>query len=478
MAVTATMATNSIASCSLRLLTTRIPLSLNDKHPLRKTSSFLLPHTPKPFISFKPISFERLPTKSSSSSSSSSPSTSLQPIEELPPKLQEIVRLFQSVKEPKAKYEQLLFYGKNLKPLDSQFKNNDNKVQGCVSQVWVRAYLDTDKNVVYEADSDSVLTKGLAALLVQGFSGRPVQEIIRVTPDFVTLLGLQQSLTPSRNNGFLNMLKLMQRKALMLYVEAEKGTELGHSKGDTFVENSSGGHEDDGSVEPSVSESSSSGVGLISGVDGELVGRGRRIREKLEKELDPVELEVEDVSYQHAGHGGVRGSDGETHFNLKVVSKEFEGKSLVKRHRLVYSLLQEELQSGLHALSIVAKTPSEVGEGNSIIRKQKDDYVASTYNLSECLIVCIIWFPVKVDCSIEIGEKFPESKDFAVILSSNTGNNAPWEIKDSNIVLKFVLKRLCYLDSSGNHIDFLEVYEIRKHPLWFSTLQYCCLACT
>lgn len=88
-----------------------------------------------------------------------------------------------------------------------------------------------------------------------------------------------------------------------------------------------------------------------------------RIREKLEKELNPVELEVEDVSYQHAGHAAVRGSagaDGETHFNLRVVSDAFQGKSLVKRHRMVYDLLQEELQSGLHALSIVAKTPAEV----------------------------------------------------------------------------------------------------------------------
>lgn len=143
------------------------------------------------------------------------------------PRGQSIITLFiskgQSVPEPKAKYEQLIFYGKNLKPLEPQFKTNDNKVQGCVSQVWVRAYLDPNRNVVYEADSDSGLTKGLAALLVQGLSGRPVNEIIRVTPDFATLLGLQQSLTPSRNNGFLNMLKLMQRKALLLYVEAEKG---------------------------------------------------------------------------------------------------------------------------------------------------------------------------------------------------------------------------------------------------------------
>ena len=73
----------------------------------------------------------------------------------MPPKLQEIVRLFQSVQEPKAKYEQLLFYGKNLKPLNERFKTKKNKVEGCVSQVWVRAFLDSERNVVFEADSDS-----------------------------------------------------------------------------------------------------------------------------------------------------------------------------------------------------------------------------------------------------------------------------------------------------------------------------------
>jgi stress-induced morphogen len=156
------------------------------------------------------------------------------------------------------------------------------------------------------------------------------------------------------------MLKLMQKKALLLYVEAEKGTSesnsIGNSdiKDDSYVENSSGP-----SVTPSLS------VDFSSEIDDEnvaLEGRGKRIKEKLEKELHPIELEVEDVSYQHAGHAGVRGSNGETHFNVKVVSEEFQGKSLVKRHRLIYNLLQDELESGLHALSIVAKTPSEVGK--------------------------------------------------------------------------------------------------------------------
>ncbi|CAN1252925.1 SufE-like protein 1, chloroplastic/mitochondrial [Linum perenne] len=124
---------------------------------------------------------------------------------------------------------QLLFYGNNFKPLDAEFKTKENKVQGCVSQVWVRAYLDDERNVLFDADSDSVLMKGLAVLLVQGLSGKPVEEIVRVSPDFVVLLGLNQSLTPYRNNGFFNMLKLIQKKAIELYVMAEKGIESAQS---------------------------------------------------------------------------------------------------------------------------------------------------------------------------------------------------------------------------------------------------------
>ncbi|CAN6693283.1 unnamed protein product [Malus baccata var. baccata] len=380
------MSSSSSISSSFRLFTTKIPTSI------------LNPKTPKlPSLSFpqRHITFQRIPTISTFSppppSASASSSTSLQPVEDLPPKLQEIVKLFQSVQVPKAKYEQLLFYGKNLKPLNDRFKTKQNKVEGCVSQVWVRAYLDSEKNVFFEADSDSVLTKGLAALLVSGLSGRPVDEVLRVSPDFAVLLGLQQSLTPSRNNGFLNMLRLMQRKAKELLVEEENGgeserfaekiedsvksLELGVDSEVGGEKNSNLGLRVDGGIE-------GEDIGLSSGENvkqlelvasemsenvadsGDLGSRGKRIQEKLMGELSPVELEVEDISYQHAGHAGVRGSgDGETHFNVRVVSKEFEGKSLVKRHRLIYGLLQEELQSGLHALSIVAKTPSEVSGG-------------------------------------------------------------------------------------------------------------------
>lgn len=320
--------------------------------------------SPSKLFFVKPITIQRMPTKTVFSSPSSSSSSTLQPIEELPPKLQEIVKLFQAVEEPKAKYEQLLFYGKNLKTLDAQFKTSENKVQGCVSQVWVKAYLDSDRNVIFEADSDSVLTKGLAALLVQGLSGRPVEEILRVSPDFVVLLGLQQSLTPSRNNGFLNMLKLMQKKALQLFIEAEQDGNLDNGFPQGSIKSSNLDVKSDGGIGDSksgVNSGKESGNMELDSGNGDVLGnRGMRIKQKLEAELNPMQLEVEDISYQHAGHAGIRGSDGETHFNLKVVSGEFEGKSLVKRHRMIYQLLQDELENGLHALSIVAKTPSEV----------------------------------------------------------------------------------------------------------------------
>lgn len=363
---------SSCCASSLRLIPFKRTL-FSSLHSPAKTL-ILRPLVPSEIPSFRRtiITFQKIPTRIVPlASSSPSSSGDLQPIEELPPKLQEIVKLFQSVQEPRAKYKQLLFYGSNLKPLDSQFKTRENKVEGCVSQVWVRAFFDEQRNVVYEADSDSLLTKGLAALLVQGLSGRPVPEILRITPDFALLLGLQQSLSPSRNNGFLNMLKLMQKKALHLEVKGEEDSSSGESSESSFV--STPETKDEASV---LEEDTESKPSLVEDLGAEKIedsdtgsnvvalgSRGMRIKEILDKELNPVELEVEDVSYQHAGHAAVRGSagdDGETHFNLRIVSDAFQGKSLVKRHRLIYDLLLEELKNGLHALSIVAKTPAEV----------------------------------------------------------------------------------------------------------------------
>ncbi|KAJ7566105.1 hypothetical protein O6H91_02G088200 [Diphasiastrum complanatum] len=89
------------------------------------------------------------------------------------------------------------------------------------------------------------------------------------------------------------------------------------------------------------------------------------IARKLKELLAPSLLEIEDVSAQHAGHAGVQSGAAETHFNVKIVTSAFIGQSLVHRHRRVYEILQDELKGGVHALSIVAKTPSELEKPKS-----------------------------------------------------------------------------------------------------------------
>ncbi|KDP34872.1 hypothetical protein JCGZ_09160 [Jatropha curcas] len=90
-----------------------------------------------------------------------------------------------------------------------------------------------------------------------------------------------------------------------------------------------------------------------------LMSRANRIKTTLQSTLEAATIEIEDVSHQHAGHAAFKGNNAETHFNLKIVSPKFTGQTLLKRHRMVYDALADELSSGLHALSIVAKTPEE-----------------------------------------------------------------------------------------------------------------------
>ncbi|KAL3675340.1 hypothetical protein R1sor_025288 [Riccia sorocarpa] len=280
--------------------------------------------------------------------------------QELPAKLQEIVKLFQAVPDSKQKYEQLLYYAKQLKPLAKEFQTKENKVEGCVSQVWVKPTLIEDNRVLFEADSDSLLTKGLAALLVEGLSGATVSEILKVTPDFIQMLGLKQSLTPSRSNGFLNMFKLMQKKTINLYLEAESAKSAGAN---TVREASAQASTPVSTYVKAVQQDSvRSQKNFSSSAAPAAMSKKESIQKKLQEALAPTILEVDDVSHQHSGHAGVHKGATETHFNVKVVSDKFSGTSLIKRHRLVYELLDEELKTGVHALALVTKTPKEVGQ--------------------------------------------------------------------------------------------------------------------
>ncbi|ACB51678.1 putative Fe-S metabolism associated SufE [Crocosphaera subtropica ATCC 51142] len=137
----------------------------------------------------------------------SSPETSL------PPNLARIVEKFKRRSDPKKRYEQLLWYAKKLEAMPEESKVEENKVKGCVSQVYITADFQ-DGKIWYKGDSDAQLVKGLVALLIEGLNGLTPNEIIEVTPDFIEETGLNVSLTPSRANGFYNIFQMMKKKAL------------------------------------------------------------------------------------------------------------------------------------------------------------------------------------------------------------------------------------------------------------------------
>jgi cysteine desulfuration protein SufE len=133
----------------------------------------------------------------------------------LPESLALIVQRFQRQSDAKRRYEQLLWYAKHLPDFPAVDRVPENKVPGCVSQVYMTAILDNGL-VRFEGDSDSQLVKGLVGLLITGLNGLTPHEILQVTPDFIEHTGLNINLTPSRTNGFYNIFQTMKKKTFEL----------------------------------------------------------------------------------------------------------------------------------------------------------------------------------------------------------------------------------------------------------------------
>ncbi|EFN58534.1 hypothetical protein CHLNCDRAFT_19680, partial [Chlorella variabilis] len=118
---------------------------------------------------------------------------------------------------PQERSRLLLGYARRLAPLPDAARTDANRVMGCTAQVWVSAELDGEGRLRLMADSDSELTRGLAALLVEGLSGLTLEELLQVDSAVLGQLGLGAAvLTRSRANGFLNMLESLKRRARML----------------------------------------------------------------------------------------------------------------------------------------------------------------------------------------------------------------------------------------------------------------------
>ena len=126
--------------------------------------------------------------------------------------LDTIVAKLKGSSDPKRRYEYVLWLAKKLPAPPEDLNSDSNRVRGCVSQVFVQPVIDGEV-LHWQGDSDAQITKGLLALLIQGLDGLTPQQVMAVDPGFIAETGLAASLTPSRANGFLNILRHMQAQA-------------------------------------------------------------------------------------------------------------------------------------------------------------------------------------------------------------------------------------------------------------------------
>jgi cysteine desulfuration protein SufE len=125
----------------------------------------------------------------------------------------EIIEEFQFFDDWVQRYEYLIELGKSLPIIDKKYKTKDNLISGCQSQVWLHATSDADK-LVFSADSDAILTKGVVALLLRVFSNQTPEVILTTEIDFIDKIGLKENLSPTRANGLASMIKQIKLYAL------------------------------------------------------------------------------------------------------------------------------------------------------------------------------------------------------------------------------------------------------------------------
>ena len=125
----------------------------------------------------------------------------------------EIVDEFSMFDDWMQRYEYIIDLGKGLPLIDEQYKTEDNIIKGCQSKVWLHAVQNDDK-IVFTADSDAILTKGIIAILIRSFSNQKAADILEANTDFIDEIGLKEHLSPTRANGLVSMIKKIKMYAL------------------------------------------------------------------------------------------------------------------------------------------------------------------------------------------------------------------------------------------------------------------------
>ena len=124
----------------------------------------------------------------------------------------EVIEDFSMYDEWLDKYEYLIDLGHKLEPFPEELKTEDRLIKGCQSRVWLDATVDGDR-LVFRADSDAIITKGIISLLIGVYSGRTAREIAEDDFSFVEQLGLRENLSPTRANGLASMIETIRETA-------------------------------------------------------------------------------------------------------------------------------------------------------------------------------------------------------------------------------------------------------------------------
>lgn len=126
---------------------------------------------------------------------------------------EEIVDEFSMFDDWMQRYEYMIELGKTLPLIEEKYKIDENLIKGCQSKVWVHAELEGDK-LVFTADSDAIITKGIVAILIRAFSNQHPSEIIAADTQFIDEIGLKEHLSPTRANGLVSMIKQLKMYAV------------------------------------------------------------------------------------------------------------------------------------------------------------------------------------------------------------------------------------------------------------------------
>ena len=128
-------------------------------------------------------------------------------------KQEEILKEFDLFEDWMGKYEYIIELGKTLPMIDNKHKTDNNLIKGCQSRVWLHAD-EQDGKIIYSADSDAIITKGIVAILIRVLSNQTAEEIVKADLAFIDEIGLKEQLSQTRANGLVSMIKEIKLYAL------------------------------------------------------------------------------------------------------------------------------------------------------------------------------------------------------------------------------------------------------------------------